>query len=199
MCLGGVSTRIAIDRCVGASVRSVTFELALGSNAGSRFSKGAISESRSQGDQDSTRVEGRHDDAGDARQLVRALVSQWHDNMKRARRITAEEAMRQEIRTESLVRVYCSMETISSPVSSFLCLGAMVAGLLAVYCVLVGGQRVDGGVEAGKRQRSAFAWGAGVGGPYVTAPEIWRACPAFGRSDARPWALPLAGALNLFR
>jgi hypothetical protein len=46
--------------------------------------------------------------------------------------------MKAEIRTESRVRVYCSIETINSPVSSFLALGAMVAVLLATV-VLSGG------------------------------------------------------------
>lgn len=97
------------------------------------------------------------------------------------------------IRTESLVREYCSSETINSPVSSFLCLGAMVAASCGgVVGVLLGECRRE------KGQQGKFGWGAGVGGAYVTAAKIWRACPAPRRSDARLWALPWASTLIIF-
>jgi hypothetical protein len=81
---------MTVDRRVGASAPSVAFGFALGSNAGNLFFEDAMSGSRNRGDQDDTRVEGAHDGVGNARRLVRALVSQWHDNMRHARRDTAE-------------------------------------------------------------------------------------------------------------
>jgi len=54
----------------------------------------------------------------------------------------------------------------------------------AVVGVLLGECRRE------KRAARQIWLGAGVGGAYVTAAKIWRACPAPRRSDARLWALP---------
>ena len=79
-----------------------------------------------------------------------------------------EEASENEsVRTASLVRVYCSIDTSSSPVSSFLFLGAMV------LVVLWDGARRGGDgacwwARVRKRQQTALGWGGG-GVVYMTS------------------------------
>lgn len=87
-----------------------------------------MSESRRRGDQSAMEKKIEHGDAGAIMRAVRAGCRSRHDKL----RAGASHGARKDenVRTESRVLVYCSMETISSPVSSLFDLGAILGGVV---------------------------------------------------------------------
>ena len=83
-----------------------------------------------------------------------------------ARRNTAENEANERVHTASRVRVYCSIDTSSSPVSSFLFLGAICGSAVVGW---FGARRGDGAC-CGESENWRVSGGFGFGGyerPFV--------------------------------